>query len=454
MKKLAALIFLVSSLAHAQFSVNGTLTSNLDTDWVILYSIEGSKQKFEQNTTIKKDTVTIAGKAQVIGTFSFQLPQDAKIGSYRINYRTSGAGFVDFIFNKEDVSLAFHPDYPEQTVLFSESKENILYSNYLNAVSKQQQKLDSLQVTQIRNPELNLNKKYQATLRGINNTQDKYLTLTEGMYVQPFIKASLRANSSNIKTDAQDYMSTMSATFFDHMNFSNKALINSSFLVDRITDYVFYMNYSEDSDKQQELYKQSIKTVFTKIEDIIFRKNVIEFLIGQFEDTKNLEMVDFLFTNYYDALPTSLQSPTFKNDKIKLLATEVGRIAPNFSWKEKGKKLQLATLSGAKNYVLVFWSTDCSHCLKEIPELHTFLQTNKTLKVIAFSMERNDFGWNNMKATLPNWHHVLGLNKWENKIARTYNIVSTPTYFLLNANKEIIAKPKELETLKALIDKL
>ncbi|MDX6745419.1 TlpA disulfide reductase family protein [Polaribacter sp. PL03] len=454
MKKIVALIFLITSFAQAQFNLNGTLTNNLDTDWVILYKIEGPKQKFIKNTTIKKDTLLIDGNKQIIGSFNFQLPANAKVGSYRVSYRTSGASFVDFIFNKENISFAFHPDYPEQTVVFSESKENIVYRNYLSEVSKQQQKLDSLQITAIRNPQLDLKKNYKTTLNKINSIQQKYLENAKDMYVLPFIKASLRVNPSEIKTNANEYMSNMTSTFFDNLDFSNETLLSSSFLIDRITDYVFYINYSENTEKQQDLYKKSIETVFSKVKSPVFKKDAIAFLIEQFEASKNLELIDFLFKNYYDKLPKSLQSNSFKSEKLTLLAAEVGRIAPDFSWKENDKTLKLSTLKDAKNYVLIFWSTTCSHCLKEIPKLHKFLQDKEDIKAVAFSLERDALGWENMKITLPNWHHVLGLNKWENKVSRTYNISSTPTYFVLDSNKKIIAKPLTLEGLESFLSKL
>jgi thiol-disulfide isomerase/thioredoxin len=454
MKKIALLIFLVSSFAQAQFSINGALTHSLETDWVILYRIEGSKQQFVQNTTIKKDTLLIEGKKQTIGTFKFKLPATAKASSYRISYRTKGTSFVDFIFNKENVSFTFHPDYPEQTILFSESKENITYNNYLKDIFTQQQKLDSLQVVAIRNPELDLKTNYKTALIKVNSVQQKYLEGTRQMYVQPFIKASFRVNPSEIKTNVKEYMSAIIATFFNPIDFSNDTLVNSSFLLDRVTDYVFYLNYSDNVKTQQTLYKNAVERVFTKIKDTGFKKNVIEFLIEKFEEKNNLEMIDFLFKNYYDALPISSQNAAFKNEKLKILATAIGRIAPDFSWKENGKDFQLSTLNEAKNYLLVFWSSECSHCLKEIPELYTFLQDKKNLKVIAFAMEKNDVLWQTLKVTLPNWHNVLGLNKWENMVARTYNINATPNYFILDANKKIIAKPIPLEELKDLIEKL
>jgi thiol-disulfide isomerase/thioredoxin len=454
MKKLILLILFISSFAQAQFSINGTLTNSLDTDWVILYKIKGATQQFVQNTTIKKDTLLIEGKKKAINIFRFELPATVKAGTYRVRYRTRGISFVDFIFNQEDVSFTFHPDYPEQAILFSKSRENIIYKNYLKDIFKQQQKLDSLQIKAIEYLETDLNQAYKTALKRINSIQEKYIERTKNMYVKPFIKASLRVNSVEIKTNLQDYMYVVKNTFFDHIDFSNETLINSSFLVDRITDYIFYINYSEDETTQQSLYKSALETVFSKIEDSVFKKYIIEFLIEKFEENNNFRMIDFLFKNYYDALPKSLQNATFKTEKVKLLATAIGSIAPNFSWKEHGKDFQLSTLNEAKNYLLVFWSTGCSHCLKEIPELYTFLQDKKNLKVIAFAMENNEVRWKSLKATLPNWHHVLGLNKWENKTAKAYNINATPNYFILDANKKIIAKPIPLEELKHLIRKL
>jgi hypothetical protein len=75
-------------------------------------------------------------------------------------------------------------------------------------------------------------------------------------------------------------------------------------------------------------------------------------------------------------------------------------------------------------------------------------------KVIAFAMETSDDIWKNYIKNLPGWHHVLGLNKWENKIARTYQITSTPTYFVLGMDKTIIANPEKLDELKVILEGL
>ncbi|PWG05993.1 TlpA family protein disulfide reductase [Polaribacter aquimarinus] len=454
MKKLLLLIFLTSAFSYSQYTIQGTMTPTIKSDWVILYKIEGARQKFVQNTKIKIDSVLIKGTKQAIGNFSFTLPKETKIGAYRVTYRLEGAGFVDFFFNKENVGFGFHPDYPNQSVVFSESKENIFYKSYLDLISKAQQTIDSIQVTSLKKPNLDLKLAYQAAIKKVKSIQNKYLEASQGMYIHPFVKASFRNSSSELISTPQEYMKKMITTFFDKMDFNNKALMNSSFLVDRITDYVFYINYSDDPETQQKLFKTSVDTVLTKIDNVVFKKDVIEFLISQFENSKNLVLIDYLFEKHYNKLPEGVQNKKFKEEKLGLLVAEVGRIAPDFSWKENGKTFKLSTLNAAENYLVIFWSTGCSHCLREIPQIHKFLQGNKKVKVVAFSLETNDFGWKNYKQNLPNWHHVLGLNKWENKIARTYNIISTPSYFMLDANKKIIAKPDALEDVKKFIEKL
>ena len=454
MKKFLAFILLVTSLSHAQYTVNGTMSPTIKSDWVILYKVEGAKQKFIENSTIKIDSISVDGKKQAVGNFSFKLPENTKIGSYRVTYNLEGAGFVDFIFNKEDVAFGFHPDYPNQSITFSNSKENIFYKEYLTHISNAQQTLDSIQVAALQNPKLDLKNEYKIAFNKVNTVQNKYLSASKKMYVHPFVKATFRNSPSEIIKTPQKYMSNMVATFFDKMDFNNTALLNSSFLVDRITDYIFYINYSEDKNIQEKLYKESVDKVMSKIKIATFKRDVIEFLIEQFEASKSLALIDYLFENYYNKLPLNIQDKKFKEEKLSLLAAEVGRIAPNFSWKENGKSLSLSTLNDAENYLLIFWSTTCSHCIREIPQIHKYLENNKKIKVIAFSLEKNDFGWKNYKKTLPNWHHVLGLNKWENKTARTYNIMSTPSYFILDDNKKIIAKPDALEDVKEAINKL
>jgi thiol-disulfide isomerase/thioredoxin len=453
-KTIFTFLLLISSIANAQFTVKGIMSPKIEkSDWIILYKIEGTKQVFVNNTSMKSDSIVVNGKKERVGNFELKIPSSAKSGVYRINYRLKGESFVDFFYNKEDVSFIFNPDYPEQSITFSKSSENKLFNTYIETVSIAQKKVDSIQVAVLQNPNLDLKIQYKKAKKNVDSIQHKYTEASKNKYIAPFIKANLRNNPTAILTSVNEYMLNLKNAYFNTLDFSNKTLINSSFLTNKILEYVFYINFSDDKKTQQKLFKQSIETVLAKIKSQPYKKDIIEFLIEQFETSKNLELIDYLFENHYNKLPKTLQDKKFKSEKTALFISEVGRIAPDFSWKENGRTLHLSTLNDAEKYVLVFWSTSCSHCLREIPLLHAYMENKKEIKVIAFALEEDAFVWENYsKANLSGWHNVLGLNKWQNKVSTTYQVFSTPSYFVLDKNKKIIAKPNEIKDVKDFFD--
>ena len=451
MKKLFFAFLFLSTIANAQYKIKGTLNPTEKYTWILLYKIEGARQVFIKNTTIKQELKTINGTSMPVGYFEFDLPADAKKGMYRVTYDMRNNKFADFLFNKENVSFTFNPKFPEETISFSESKENRLFQDYLTAISNEQKKTDSLQVAYIKTPEEKTKGLYASSLKRLKNIQTTFDKNSKGTLANSFIKATNRYNSPVISSNARDYYDALINHFFDNINFEDKDLYNSAFLVDRISDYVFYMNYSDDAKTQESLHKKSIAKSLSLIKNPIFKRDVIEFLITQFKAGKKVAMVDYLFPTYYDKLPAGIKNKEFKTKTLGDLKAEVGRIAPDFSWTENGKTQKLSTLNDGENYILVFWSTGCSHCLREIPVLYEKTKGLKNIKVVSFALERDDLDWNNFKTKLKGWHNAIGLNKWENKVARTYQINSTPTYIILNADKKIIAKPEHLKDVEEFI---
>ncbi|MCH3881598.1 MULTISPECIES: TlpA family protein disulfide reductase [Tenacibaculum] len=455
MKKLLLLLVLITSIAQAQYSVKGTMLPPNNTDWVILYKVEGAKQKFVANTNTKIETLTIEGKEQQVGTFKFTLPADTKTGSYRLTYRQDGSGFLDFLFNKEHVEMSFHPDYPEQSVVFMESKENQIFNEFLQATQITQKTVDSLQVVYLRDASESVTKQFPKAVKKLQDVYTIYDDRSKGLLANHFIKALKRDVDPKPVASPQEYFSSIVDNYFNNIDFSSKELYNSSFLIDRVSDYIFYLNYSAEPELQQKLFKESIGNVMSKITDVKLKKETIEYLVSQFAKQQNGETVDVLFNDYYSKLPASFQDNAFKAKKLALVQAAIGRIAPDFSWKEEGKTKRLSTLKGGKNYLLVFWSTSCSHCVKEVPELYKFMQTQKDTEVVAYALEKEDFEWNEFTKQLYGWHHVIGLNpkdKWDNKlVTETYQVHATPSYFVLDANKKIISKPYDLKEIKKVI---
>ena len=446
MKKIIVFFLLISSLSYSQFNIKGTMSPTENSSWVLLYKIEGTKQIFVKNTQVKKEAEK--------GFFEFSLPNEAKPGTYRIKYSMKRNGFIDFFFNKEDVIFEFNPKDSNNTVIFKESIENQLYSSFTKKIYKAQFTLDSLQSEYFRNPSALIKEAYKKSLAKVKKVEKDYILNSKGKLVNHFIKASLRYNSPEIFERPLNYINSSIAHFFDDVDFSNKTLNNSTFLFDKISEYVLALNFAVDPVQKEETYKKSCKVAITKAKTTSFKADIINYLISQFSEIKNATLVDHLFANYFNKLPKENQNIRFKNKILTQLRIAIGRVAPEIIWYENDKELRLSSLKDGLNYVLIFYSTGCSHCLREVPEIYEYMKGKTNTKVIAFAMETSDDVWSNYRLKMPGWHHVLGLGKWENPTAKTYQINSTPSYFVLGMDKQIIAIPRSIDDLKFILDEL
>ena len=446
MKKIIVFFLLISSLSYSQFNIRGTMSPTENSSWVLLYKIEGTKQIFVKNTQVKKEAEK--------GFFEFSLPNEAKPGTYRIKYSMKRNGFIDFFFNKEDIIFEFNPKDSENTVIYKESIENQLYSSFTKKIYKAQFTLDSLQSEYFRNPSALIKEAYKKSLAKVKKIEKDYSLNSKGKLVNHFIKSSLRYNSPEIFERPLNYINSSIAHFFDYVDFSNKTLNNSTFLFDKISEYVFTLNFAVDPVQKEKTYKKSCKIAITKAKTTSFKADVINYLISQFSEIKNATLVDHLFANYFNKLPKENQNIRFKNKILRQLRIAIGRVAPEIIWYENDKELRLSSIKDGLNYLLIFYSTGCSHCLREVPEIYKYLKGKTNTKVIAFAMETSDDVWSNYHLKMPGWHHVLGLGKWENPTAKTYQINSTPSYFVLGMDKQIIAIPRTIDDLKFIIDEL
>jgi thiol-disulfide isomerase/thioredoxin len=118
---------------------------------------------------------------------------------------------------------------------------------------------------------------------------------------------------------------------------------------------------------------------------------------------------------------------------------------------ETGKTTTLYNLNDADQYLIIFWSSSCSHCLEELPKVKAIIPDN--IKVIAIGIEDEAENWQKEIKNYPNFIHVLGLEKWNNSIVNAYSINATPSYILLDKDKKIIAKPYDFEALNEILQK-
>ncbi|MBE0422498.1 MAG: TlpA family protein disulfide reductase [Lutibacter sp.] len=442
-KKILIALLFISVGAQSQHSITGIVSPKNDlVTRVILYQLKGTKQVYISNSKIDNDQ------------FKLEIPKGTEAGMYRLSFSPEVFGFVDLLFGQENVSLKFDSRNLSNSIEFLTSEENKSYANYMQEALQTQQKLDSLQIAFFglkdkKQDEITIDL-YVKTLSDYANIQNKYEEETKGKLANHFIKASRKYFAPTLFVSPQEYLNSVKQHYFDFINFENNALKNATFFSEKAIEYVFYLNVSDDFQVQNVLYKNAINEVMQKVGgNNEVKSEILTSLIYAFEQFENLEMAGFVIDEFYGKLPEHLKDEAFVDEMQSKIKLAIGNKAPEITWEENGVQKKLSELNVADNYILVFWSTTCSHCLQEIPKLYEFSIKNEAIHVVAVALEDHKKDYEQFAKKLSTWTNILGLKKWENEFAKEYKINATPTYFILDKDKKIIAKPEHFEDLKA-----
>lgn len=439
-KKLILFFLLLPAVLCAQHYINGTFSPAPDYKFVILYRVTPTATLYTVDAPVSKD-----------GTFKLELDSKVKSGTYILTYGIPQETFnFDVVYNgKEDVTLTY-----SQTdgLKFTSDGQNKMLSEYLQAMESVKKEI---------NDELISEKPNDNTIKNLLQKQAKIQASaeknSEGSYVSTFIKANRPFNPENFEDDEM-YSKNRKDNYFANFDFNNLQLQSSSFPLNKIKDY--YEEFNSKNDNVS--YKTNIDCIQTQLAntDTDFQKALLtNFWTSLITDTET-DAANYLAQEYIIPLAKTLGDHKLIKELTMFKNMSLGVKAPDFSWPEKiegkSKTQSLYDLEGAENYILVFWSAECSHCLKEIPIFYEKMvkQSAGKFKVIAVGLEDEPDNWQKMISEYPKFINVLGLKKWDNEIAVKYGIMGTPTFFLLDKDKKLITKLASMEDLFKAMDTL
>jgi peroxiredoxin len=197
----------------------------------------------------------------------------------------------------------------------------------------------------------------------------------------------------------------------------------------------------------------------------------IEFLVAK--SSQNAEMKDFFIKQLlqefqfgdYDVIGAYINETYLLKDQCESDGTEVaikeriekirrvsvGKKAPEITMVNPlGKVLRLYEIP--TNYViLVFWSTGCPHCTAMMPDLKRLYASikNNSIEIVAIANDTDQKTWKDfITAGEYDWINYTDLKGRNSPILNDYNIVGTPTFFLLDKNKNILSKPNDIADLE------
>lgn len=205
-------------------------------------------------------------------------------------------------------------------------------------------------------------------------------------------------------------------------------------------------------------YQDSIDLEMKKV-DQMNAEAILKFVQNHSSDFFSLYLLESLIDNVqnyqqgaslYDGLSQDLKKSVLGKEieqKLqRLKMTEIGSNAPDFELTDlNASKFKLSDFKG-KYVLLLFWSSDCSHCLAELPYIQNLYQEFQGDRFEIIAIAQNNLEYKNEWEDFVRNHNLKWVNAFDDrvngkkKVARLYNVNKIPTNFLLNPQGQIILR--------------
>ncbi|MDG5490862.1 TlpA disulfide reductase family protein [Psychroserpens sp. SPM9] len=436
MKKLLLALALIPTFICAQNSISGTFSPAKDYTYAFLYHATPTGAEYVDRAELSED-----------GNFSITLDSTMNPGIYKIVYAIPPEeNNFDFIYNgKESIGFTFNLD---KGLEFTDSRENKMWASYIKSME-----MVNLTLSNFYTQESTDKKAYMEIIKTLSDTQKAYEESSEDLLASVFVKANTPYIPKGYE-DLSSYSKHLKSSYLDHVDFGNTLLQSSDFLIERVLAYVFGMTANSSNDT----YKADVDNLMAQIGGghIQLKTILYEMIWRRFKDMDNAEVANYITNTYLLELSQQTGYDHLTKELLAYKNNALGNKAINFDLAitKDGKTITttLHDLDIANQYLVIFWSSTCGHCLDELPKVKALLANNKSIKVIAFGLEDEADNWQKKIAEYPDFIHVLGLEKWDNPTANAYGIESTPSYFILDKDKTITAKPYDVEALEKILN--
>ena len=242
---------------------------------------------------------------------------------------------------------------------------------------------------------------------------------------------------------------------WSEVDFKDTALISSQAFSAKMVDYLFRTTTDGDMKRFDSLSMISISNILERAKvNMRVYEYVLDFMLNGYTNMGRTQVIDYLLN--YPMLSEGevsveeghrLDSITEPYQLVK-----VGAKAPDFMGVGIEGEIYQLYRSEAKRILLVFWSTDCEYCHDFLTKIRRNLDLKSDYELVTFALadSQEEAAETVRQMRLPG-HHFYDPLRWESKAFLDYHITSTPTVFLLDAEKNIVCKPYDWDELKLYI---
>ena len=474
-----ALLFFVGFNLSAQ-KIRIKVVGQKDTT-VNLIKYYGGKLFYADTAEMKNGEVVFEGKKQKPGIVGLFLP---------------GQKYFEFIYNNEDIQLeTTGPDFMVNMKV-KKSEENKVFVSYVNFISNRKSEANKLGEQRAKlkkeDPEFKtLSAKIDAINKEVETYQKNLVEQNKGKLVSKIVKMSMEVEIPEPPKDKNDSIIDKDfkfkyyrAHYWDNVDFTDDALVNNPVFHNKL-EFYFGKNM------MLQHWDTVIYYAFNFCDRLNPKSSMFEYVVGM--DKVYLYMLD----RYYCTKNAEGKSPAFwvKEDKFEELCENlknklnlvVGVRPPNLILKDTtDTKWQDFYSLNSEYTILYFWDPECGHCKKTTPKLQTlyekkFKERNIEIFAVGKAIGKDFENWKKFirdnKMTFINVAvtdklyeiakkdpnslvPVFGDNRPKPTTLESlnyqtsYDIFSMPQVYILDKDKNIIAKRVSISQMEDMLDRL
>ena len=444
-------VVLAQTLAQ-DHTISATVTG-LPTKQVYLATIHGHHQTVIDSAVVKE------------GAFQFHL-NNARAALYRIILgqtpkaasRHEPPQSFNIILDQQDdtIKLATSFDAPTDSMVVLQSEENKLYYEYIGKKKLFNKKLELLEHMTRLYPNddqfyTNIQGQYNGLQKELRTYADELIKKHPSYFISQIVRAEQYPFLDASLTE-EGRLQVLKDNFFKASDFQDTLALSSDVLSNKIISYLgLYRSPQLGEEEQAGAFIKAADQILSVAKSghpLVF-DYVLNYVIEGFNEIKQDAVLAYITDNFLSINSCGIEDETLKRVLQKTAdykRTGIGATAPDFIINDNLKLSQLHS----DHTLVLFWASWCPHCTTFLPELYQYYEQHRREKfeIVAISIDNDRAAWQKAVADGNyDWINYSELKGWESPAARAYNVHATPTMFLLDRDKKIIAKPGTIEQL-------
>ena len=433
------------------FRITGHIKGLKDTTCILAHYF-GSTQY------IPKDTARVDGTGNFIFEGKKSLPQGLYITV------TPKNRYIEFLIT-DDQQFSFDTDTANviQAMKVTGSKENELFYQYQQQLGKlygQAQALNT-QKKELKDAALvaALDKQLSTLQKQSGDYRKRFLADNEGTFTVKLLKASaepevpVAPKAANGRPDSVWVFNYFKSHFWDDFDFADERFVRTPFLQRKVERYIKELTVQVPDSLIKEADYVVNKAIVGNNKEVKYY--TIYYITSPYEKP-TVNGTDGLFVHMFEKYYATGIMTVSDSSTLKSIGERVATMKPNLVGKAFVAPVISDTLRRPINFasskadytVVFFYSPTCGHCRESAPKLQKFVDAykGKGVDVVAIAIDQDFAEWKKFIREFKLGNAINGMDLANRtNYAKQYDVWTTPTIYVLDKSKKIIARKLPVE---------